>query len=125
MAFVLNQPAEKATPQARWALMKLSSLLGLRFLYRFDYLEELQALVMTIEIEPGTWTLKYGMSRSDFGSAWNDDYQAKQRLRVLAEAEFGKDLFLFYKKKKVPRSLFRVVWIDSRGRPIPPCTRKE
>ena len=119
MVFKLNQPDEKDTPQARWAPMKLRSLLGLQLLYRFDHTDDLQARVMSIRIEQGDWILKYGMSRWDLGSAWDDDDKAEQRLKAFAEAELRKDLFLFYKAKKAPCSLSQIVWIDSRGRSIP------
>lgn len=116
---MLNQTDEKDAPQARWIPLKLRSLLGLQFYYRFDYRDDLQALVLSVRIEQGDWTLKYGMSRQELGLAWNDDNQAEQRLKAFAEAELRKDLFLFYKAKKVPCSLSRIVWIDSRGRAIP------
>jgi hypothetical protein len=112
---MLVQTAEKA----RWAPLKLSSIMGLKFLYRFDFTDDLQALVMSIKIEPGTWTLKYGMSRSDLGSDWHDDNKAEQRLKAFAEAELRKDLFLFHRLKKLPLALSRTVWLNSRGKAIP------
>ena len=119
MIFKLNQPDEKDTQQDRWALMRLRGRPRLQLSHRFDHTDDLQALVLSVRIDPADWILKYGMSRWHLGSAWDDDYKAEQRLKVLAEAQLRKDLFLFYEEKKVPRSLARIIWIDSRGRAIP------
>jgi hypothetical protein len=119
MAFALNQPDEKDTLQARWAPMRLRGRPGLQLSLRFDYTDDLQSLVLSVRIEPGGWSLKYGMSRWDLGSYWDGDNRAERRLKVLAQAELRKDLFLFFDAKKAPCSLSQIVWIDSRGRSIP------
>ena len=118
MAFMLTQLDEKDTPQAHWVPMRLRGLPELHLSQCFNYTDDFQALVWSVRIEPGGWILKYGMSRWDIGSSWDGDYKAKRRLRILAEAELRKDLFLF-KNEKMPISSSMIVWIDSRGRVIP------
>ena len=119
MAFVLNQPDEKDTPQARWAPMRLHGLPGLQLSHHFEHTDDLEALVLSVRMNPGGWVFKYGMTRWDLGAAWDDESEAEHRLKVLVEDELRKDLFLLHDKKKVPRSFMRIVWIDSRGRAIP------
>jgi hypothetical protein len=118
MAFALNQSDEKDTPQALWAPLRIRGLPEFQLSHRFDRTDDLQALVLTVKIEPEGWIFKYGMRRSDLGSAWDDDNKARRKLKGLAKAELRADLFLFHGMKKVPCSVLRITWLDSKGRTI-------
>ena len=124
MAFALNQSAKEATPRPRWVPMRLYGLPELRLSYHFDHTHHFdhtdtrQTLVLSVRIDPEGWILKYGMSRRDLGSAWDDDKKARRRLKGLAKAELRADLFLFHAMKKVPCSVLRITWLDSKGRTI-------
>jgi hypothetical protein len=125
MAFKLNQPEQEDTPRPHWAPMRLRGLPELQLSYHFDRTQifdstdALETLVLSVRIEPRGQILKYGISRWDLGSAWDDENQAEHRLKNLVEDELRKDLFLLHDKKKVPCSFLRIVWIDSEGRAIP------
>jgi hypothetical protein len=118
MAFMMNQPEVKEALKVCWAPLRLRGLPDLQLSHHFEHTDELEALVLSVRIDPGGWVFKYGMTRCDLGSAWNDDKKARRRLKGLAEAELRKDLFLFHDKKKVPCSVLRITWLDSKGRTI-------
>jgi hypothetical protein len=112
-----NRPDDKGAPQAGWAPLVLPGLRGLQALYRFDYSDDRQALVLSIRLESSRSIFRYGMTRRDLGSVWDDDALAKRRLKAYAEGEFRKDLSLV-QKNKGPSSILQIVWIDSKGRAI-------
>jgi hypothetical protein len=103
-----------------WNPLVLSGLPELKLSYHFSYTEDSKALILRVGLDqdPHGPILSYGMNYWELGPAWDDDTRAKRRLKTLAQAELRKDLFFFFERKELPRSLYQTVWIDSKGRSI-------
>jgi hypothetical protein len=109
---------DERAPKVTWTPLKLPGLPWVELSHSYDFTEDHQALVLSIRLESSGSILRYGMTRRDLGTAWQERSRAERRVRVLSEAQLRKDLYFLLEQKKVPRSALQIEWINFKGRTI-------